>query len=165
MIDYAAPPGLDCYQKSCFLESISNELIDVILNHFSRVTSPRSGVFFQQMGGAMRESGSGAGAFTHRGAEYDLIVSSAWDGSGDGEAHVEWARALTRAVQPFSTGGIYINGNSPEAGGPVGQGRAAYGASYDRLVTLKDKYDPTNFFCHNLNVPPTGSHLQSAVGR
>ncbi len=165
MIDYAAPPGLHYYQKSCFLESISDELIDVILDHFARVTSPRSGVFFQQMGGAMREGGPEAGAFTHRGAEYDLIVSSAWDGSGDGEAHVEWARDLTRAVQPFSTGGIYINGHSPEAGGPADQVRAAYGASYDRLVTLKDKYDPTNFFRQNLNIPPTGSGLQSAIGR
>ena len=53
----------------------------------------------------------------------------------------------------------------PEAGGPADQVRAAYGASYDRLVTLKDKYDPTNFFRQNLNIPPTGSGLQSAIGR
>ena len=154
MIDYATPPGIHYYQKSCFLERISDELIDVILDHFARVTSPRSGVFFQQMGGAMRDGGPDAGAFTHRGAEYDLIVSSAWEGPGDDEAHVKWARDLARAVQPLSTGGIYANGHSPESGSPVDLARAAYGDSYDRLFALKKKYDPTNFFRQNLNIPP-----------
>ena len=154
MIDYATPSGIHYYQKSCFLERISDELIDVILDHFARVTSPRSGVFFQQMGGAMRDGGPDAGAFTHRGAEYDLIVSSAWEGHGDDEAHVKWARDLARAVQPLSTGGIYVNGHSPESGSPIDQARAAYGDSYDRLFALKKKYDPTNFFRQNLNIPP-----------
>ena len=157
MIDYAAPPGIHYYQKSCFLEGISDELIDVILDHFARVTSPRSGVFFQQMGGAMRDGGPDAGAFTHRAAEYDLIVSSAWEGPGDEDAHIQWARDLTRAVQPFSTGGIYVNGHSPESGSPVDQVRAAYGASYDRLLALKEKYDPANFFRQNLNIPPAAA--------
>ncbi len=163
MIDYATPPGVHYYQKSCFLETISDELIDVILDHFARVTSPRSGVFFQQMGGAMREGGPDAGAFTHRAAEYDLIVSAAWEGPGDGEVHVRWARDLARAVQPLSTGGIYVNGHSPESGGPVDQARAAYGASYDRLLALKEKYDPTNFFRQNLNIPPPASRQGTAA--
>ena len=153
MIDYATPPGIHYYQKSCFLDTISDELIDLVLEHFSRVTSPKSGVFFQQMGGAMRDGGPDPGAFTHRGAEYDLIVSAAWDGPGDGEAHVKWARDLARAVQPLSTGGIYVNGHSPEYGAPLDQARAAYGDSYDRLYALKQKYDPTNFFRQNLNIP------------
>jgi FAD/FMN-containing dehydrogenase len=33
--------------------------------------------------------------------------------------------------------------------------KAAYGANYERLVGLKNKYDPTNLFRHNQNIKPT----------
>ena len=154
-LDYATPPGLHYYQKAHFMETISDELIDIIVSHLPKVTSPRSGVFLQQMGGAMKESGPDAGAFSHRRAEYNMIISSVWEGPGEPEALLHWARELSRAVEPLSTGGIYINGHSPEDDGPVDQARAAYGANYDRLVSLKNKYDPTNFFRQNLNIRPT----------
>ena len=50
-----------------------------------------------------------------------------------------------------ATGGVYVNFMTDEEGARV---QAAYGDSYDRLVQLKNKYDPTNFFRLNQNVKP-----------
>ncbi len=53
-------------------------------------------------------------------------------------------------MQPYSAGGVYVNFLSNEGEGRV---RAAYGSkTYERLVALKNKYDPTNFFRFNQNI-------------
>ena len=65
-------------------------------------------------------------------------------------------RALWEAMQPFSTGGVYVNYLGQEADEGAERVKAAYGsAKYERLVALKNKYDPTNFFRLNQNIKPT----------
>ncbi len=66
---------------------------------------------------------------------------------------MSWARQMAAALEPFSTGGVYVNFLGDEGEGRV---RAAYGASrYDRLVGLKDRYDPGNLFRLNQNIRPS----------
>lgn len=56
-------------------------------------------------------------------------------------------------MRPYSTGGVYVNFLGEEGEDRV---KAAYGsAKYGRLVALKNKYDPTNFFRLNQNIKPT----------
>ena len=63
-------------------------------------------------------------------------------------------RDFWTAMQPFSTGGVYVNFLSEDEG--EDRVKAAYGAAnYERLVALKNKYDPTNFFRLNANIQPT----------
>ncbi len=59
-------------------------------------------------------------------------------------------------MQPYSKGGLYLNfpGFGEEKDALV---RAGYGANYDRLVELKNRYDPTNLFRMNQNIRPTGA--------
>jgi Berberine and berberine like len=65
-------------------------------------------------------------------------------------------RELWEAMQPFSTGGVYVNYLEREADGGAERVKAAYGfAKYERLVILKNKYDPTNVFRLNQNIKPT----------
>ncbi len=54
-------------------------------------------------------------------------------------------------MKPFSSGAVYVNNLGDEGEGRV---RAAYGSNYQRLVTLKKKYDPTNVFRLNQNIRP-----------
>jgi hypothetical protein len=59
---------------------------------------------------------------------------------------------------------VYANFLSDE--GPAGV-ETAYGARLTRLVALKDRFDPTNFFRLNGNIPPsrwTPSSPLSVVG-
>jgi FAD/FMN-containing dehydrogenase len=56
---------------------------------------------------------------------------------------------------PYSTGGVYVNDVGSEADDGATLIRSAYGVNYQRLVTLKNKYDPQNLFRHNQNIKPT----------
>jgi hypothetical protein len=74
---------------------------------------------------------------------------------GESEIHVKWTRELWEALQPHATGGVYVNDIGREADGDGDLIPRAYGPSYRRLVEVKNKYDPTNFFRYNQNIKPT----------
>lgn len=152
MIDPLVPPRRQYYEKAHFIKDVSDDAIDILIDHFSAVTSPLSFIFFQQTGGAMQR---GETAYGHRDAEYNLLFISEWLDPGESEIHVRWTRELWQALRPFATGGVYVNNIGREADDGADQIKAAYGSSYPRLVALKNKYDPTNLFRHNQNIKPT----------
>lgn len=152
LFDEAVPPGRQYYMKAHFMKEINDEAIDILVDHFARVTSPLSLPFFQQTGGAMQRGNT---AYGHRDALYNLILVSEWLDPGESEIHVRWTRELWQALEPYATGGVYVNDIGREADGDGELIRAAYGPNYQRLVTLKNKYDPTNLFRHNQNIKPT----------
>jgi Berberine and berberine like len=76
-----------------------------------------------------------------------------WTEPAEDTRAITWVRSLWQALQPFSSGNIYVNYESDVGADRV---QAAYGAAkYDRLVALKNTYDPTNFFRLNANIKPT----------
>ena len=103
------------------------------------------------MGGAVARVPEGATAFAERTMPYVLNAVTGWNDPAAAAAHVDWARAVVEATSASSTGRAYVNFLS-DAGGA----RSSYGSeTYDRLVLLKDEYDPTNVFRLNQNVPPS----------
>ena len=114
-------------------------------------TSPYSLVQIQHVHGAASRVSPTETAFALREESYVISIVAAWDG-GEAERHIAWARACWRALSPFASSGVYVNflGNEGEE-----RVRAAYGVNYERLVALKNKYDPTNFFSLNQNIGPT----------
>jgi FAD/FMN-containing dehydrogenase len=149
MLDAANPPGRQYYLKAHFLREISNDVIDILIDHFTSVPSPLSMLFFQQTGGAMRRGNT---AYAHRDALYNLLLIAQWLDPGESERHVHWTRELWQALRPYTTGGVYVNDIGQEADEGADQIRAAYGTNYQRLAELKQKYDPTNLFRHNQNI-------------
>ena len=96
-----------------------------------------------------------ATAFGHRGWPYNLLVMSIWEKAAESDANIQWTRKFFDAMQPFLADGVYVNYLGDEGQDRV---RAAYGGDkYDRLVELKNKYDPTNFFRMNQNIRPSSS--------
>jgi FAD/FMN-containing dehydrogenase len=69
----------------------------------------------------------------------------------DSQRHVKWTRAFWDALEPFATRGIYINALNDETEERV---QASYSVNYERLVALKNTYDPTNLFRMNQNIKP-----------
>jgi FAD/FMN-containing dehydrogenase len=151
LFDPGFPPGQNNYWKANFLKGLSDEAIETVVNQFKRAPSPLSAVALEHLGGAVRRAGRGATAFAHRDAEYSLLIIGRWVDAMEAEENIAWARGLWSALQPHSLEGVYVNYLGEEGEQRV---RAAYGASYERLVALKEKFDPKNFFGLNQNIKP-----------
>jgi FAD/FMN-containing dehydrogenase len=154
------PWGVKNYWKATNIAELSDEAIDTMLGCMEAAPSARPMVFLEQLGGAIARVPTSATAFGHRDAEYDLVIASIWDDDAEQDAHVEWAQSFWDAMQPYSTGSVYVNYLSEEGEERV---RAAYGAEhYARLVELTRRYDPENAFRGNQNIPPDSRPSRSA---
>jgi FAD/FMN-containing dehydrogenase len=147
------PPGLRNYWKSNYLRDLSDAAIDVMVDHYTTVPAPHTHVVVEHLGGAVRRVGNDEMAVDHREALYNFLIVGMWANAAEDAEVIGWVRELWGALQPFSSGGLYVN---YEAEHDVGRVQAAYSpAKYARLVALKNKYDPTNLFRLNQNIMPT----------
>jgi FAD/FMN-containing dehydrogenase len=104
------------------------------------------------MQGAVSRMGEHDTAFSHRNALCVLNIVSKWIDAADSDINIHWTRELSDKLKPYSSG-KYINFLGDEGKDAV---RAAYSPeNYKRLIKLKNKYDPTNFFSMNQNIKPT----------
>jgi FAD/FMN-containing dehydrogenase len=148
-------PGRQNYCKSSFMTDISDDAIDTLVAYCATVPSPFTEVVFQQLGNAANRVRNTDTAFSHREARYELLMNSVWLDPADYEVNVEWTRRVAEAMAPFTTGRGYVNQMGIEAEEGADRVKAAYGANYDRLVALKNTYDPTNLFRLNPNIKPS----------
>ena len=156
MFDAALPHGRHYYWKSHKLGPLTDEIIDVVVEHCEQITSPMSTVPIFSFGGAVARVPDDATAFPNRDAAHDINIVASWlpEDVGDAERHIDWVRKLHGALEPHSRG-VYVNFTSDDAADRV---RAAYsGQQWHRLTALKAKYDPTNYFRMNANIAPPGS--------
>ena len=142
MFDAAQPPGRHNYWKTAYLAELSDAAIDVLVDGASRMVSPLSALTVYQLGGAAQLGN----------AAYCLNVAATWTDPADGQRNIAWASALWAAIEPRSISGAYANFLGEE---DQERTRSAYQNRYDRLVALKNAYDPTNFFRLNQNIRPT----------
>ncbi len=149
MFDEALPPGRHNYWKSSWLGEASDEALDTIVQHASAMASPYSMVFLQHFHGAYSRVGAHETAYPHRDPSYNLLIFASWTDPAESE-HVGWARELFRAMQPHAAGKVFPNflGQDEDAQ----RVRSAYGENYERLLEVKNRYDPTNFFRMNQNI-------------
>ena len=141
--------GCRYHLKAQLLDEISDETIDTLIEQFPSVPSPRSLFVFQQLGGAIARIPAAATAYANRTAAYDAFAVSIWTEPARDAANVFWTREVYESLRPFATGGVYVNNLGDEGFIRV---RAAYGQNYDRLVSLKRRYDPDNLFRSNQNI-------------
>jgi FAD/FMN-containing dehydrogenase len=153
MLDGAFPRGRQYYWKAHLSNQISGNAIDTIVEHFAAVPSPFTVVGFQQLGNATNRVAQDATAFSHRDALYDCLMLSGWDNPDEAQKNITWTRQLYEAMRPSLHAGIYVNAVGEDAEQTI---HSAYRAqTYERLVTLKNQYDPTNLFRLNPNIMPT----------
>ncbi len=160
MFDATNPPG-SWYYKTGYLDGEKfqgDDFIDVLLAHCDFPSpSMLSRIYIEHLGGAMGRVLPHETAFVHRTSPFDLIVIAGGFPAEAAERNITWARATSDAMGPFMSGGAYVNYLGADAG--VDAVRSAYGSAYSRLVALKQRYDPDNFFRLNQNVPPTTGPL------
>jgi FAD/FMN-containing dehydrogenase len=155
MFDATNPPG-PWYYKTGYLDGPrfqGDDFIDVLLAHCDFPSpSMLSRIYIEHLGGAMGRVPADATAFVHRSAPFDLIVIAGGFRPEETDKNVEWARRTTDAMRPFMSGAAYVNYLGADATQEAV--RSAYGPVYERLVALKNRYDPTNLFRLNQNIRP-----------
>jgi FAD/FMN-containing dehydrogenase len=151
IFDAGVPHGLRYYWKSHYLPDLSDSVIDAITRYAWQTPSPQSYTILFQLGGAVAKRDDGETAFTGRSAGYAININAVGTDPAQDRTHERWVREFWNAMQPFSNG-VYMNFLGNEGRERV---RNAYGPrKYERLVALKNTYDPTNFFRLNQNIAP-----------
>ncbi|MBZ9711260.1 FAD-binding oxidoreductase [Mesorhizobium sp. ESP7-2] len=149
LLNMAFPDRSHNYWKASFVPKLTDEVIDLLVEHGNRMQSALSGVVVEFYGGAPGRVSASESAFTQRQAEYNIGITAQWSNPAESAKHIAWARAMYEALEPYSNGNHFLNFQS-EAGDDVI--RRSFGKNYDRLAEVKRKYDPTNFFSLNQNI-------------
>ena len=152
LLDPMAPKGYRNYWRGEYLKVLSDEAIEIFVNHapdLAGAAKPFSQVILFRVGQGVAATPEDATAFSHRDANYLFHPISMWQEPAHDERLILTSRAFCNAMRPFTTGGAYLNFT------PEDRVRDAYGeAKYTRLVALKSRYDPENFFQLNQNIRP-----------
>ena len=149
--DRTLPHGRNYYMKAGFLRSVESGVVDALVDGVEPSDSRSFVTIMSQLGGAIADVGASDTAFSHRDAAYDMLIGADWSDDEQSEQHVQDMRNFWKTLAPF-THGFYINNAMDENVDGV---RETFRGNYDRLVALKNQYDPTNLFHLNTNIEPT----------
>ncbi len=149
--DQGVPNGMRYYWKAHYIDHLSDEAIDVFVNHTNHIPGPLSIVGFEPFGGAITRVEESATAFPQRSASYVLGLWSGWIEAENDENIINWTRELYHKMTPFASGGVYSNYLDNDDSDKIS---ASFGSNYSRLQDVKNKYDPNNFFRLNQNIIP-----------
>jgi FAD/FMN-containing dehydrogenase len=153
LVDPGWGPGARNYFTAVFLAGLPDAAIDLLAAAHQSRPSPFNEIHIHQMGGAAARVGAEASAFGNRQAPFLLNVVARWLEPTEDDRELAWARGLRDALKPFATGGTYVNFLGV---GDTGVRDAYDSERYARLADLKRRWDPTNAFHLNQNIPPAG---------
>jgi FAD/FMN-containing dehydrogenase len=154
LFDAGNPPGLRHHWQADNFRALTDEAIEILVDHASAATSPLSAVLLVPLGGAYARVGHDATPLGARDAPWQFQALAAWDDPAGAATHSAWARDLAAALRPYTRPGMFLNYTSEEGEARVA---SAFGRQkYRRLVALKERYDPDNVFRLNQNISPSG---------
>ena len=149
--DIDDPRATGSYLKGGFVTEIAPDLVTAIVENFEGHPRRATQLFFQHAGGAIGRAAPDATSFAHRYAQLNMLNAVGWSVGDDPTSHVDWIRRYWAELEPF-TSGFYTNEVGEETAEMID---ANYRQNFDRLVGIKNRYDPTNLFRLNANVQPT----------
>jgi FAD/FMN-containing dehydrogenase len=154
LVDPLFGPGARNYFTAGYLPSVPDDVIEELVRFHGPSSSPSSEIHVHHLGGAVARVPVDQSAYANRESEFAVNIVARWSDPATDETQIGWARDLYRALEPFTTGGAYVN----FLGAGDAAIRTAYPpATYERLSQLKDRWDPTNLFRLNQNVRPAAS--------
>jgi FAD/FMN-containing dehydrogenase len=155
LLDAANPKGVQNYWTADFYDEMPDGAIDVLVAHATAPVSPLTQIIVVPGGGAIGRVDEDAMAFGQRKAKWNIHYLSMWPDPADDDRNIAYTRAIAGAMKQWATGRAYLNFLGDEGEDRV---RAAFGPEkYDRLVEIKDRWDPDNLFRLNQNIRPSGA--------
>jgi FAD binding domain/Berberine and berberine like len=151
MFDGLFRPGLQWYWKADFFNELSDEAIAQHVEHGSKIPTLLSTMHLYPINGKAHQVARSATPWSYREAVWAEVIVGVDPEPANRERIISWAKDYWQALHPYSAGGAYLNFIMDEGEDRV---RTSYRENYDRLVAIKNKYDPTNLFRVNQNIQP-----------
>lgn len=150
------PPDDDSYHplaitRTMFVDRVDRSVADTIVAHLEASDASVRVAQLRVLGGAIARVPTDATAFAHRDSRIMVNVASFYEGPGDNDRRATWVADFAEALRGEDHG-AYVNFLADEGEDRI---RAAYpGSTWDRLAAIKGRYDPSNLFRLNQNIPP-----------
>jgi hypothetical protein len=149
--DNTDPRSTGSYLKSGFIDAFPARLVDAIVENYEAVPERGTVFFFQHSGGAISRVAADATAFAHRKSIANMFSVVEWPLAESPAEHVAYIKEFWKDFEPF-TDGWYSNEVADHSHQTISQN---YQGNFERMVRVKNEYDPTNLFRLNANVKPT----------
>jgi hypothetical protein len=151
LFDVLHPPGMMDYWKADFDKKLTDEMIDIHLEHGPNVPTFSSVMHIYSINGAVQDVEPDETAFSYRDADFAHVILAMGDDPVTMPDHISWVKDYWNALHPLSAGGAYVNFLMDEG---VGRVEASYQGNYPRLQQVKRSYDLENLFRVNQNIRP-----------
>ncbi len=151
MADSDFPHGRRYYTKSGYFADLDDSVIDRMVEAVASIPSSETQIELAYLGGAAARIGADETAFGDRSAPFIMNLLANWSEASADAGNIAWVRGIFNQLRPAMTPGVYVNLMSGDEQDRVPE---AYQQRWDRMVAVKSRYDPNNFFRLNQNVPP-----------
>jgi FAD/FMN-containing dehydrogenase len=154
MFDGLYPPGLQWYWRADFVNELNDEAIAQHIHFAEHLPSMHSTMHLYPINGAASRVGAHDTAWSYRSSNWAQVMVGVDPDPANKEKITNWAKQYYDALHPYSAGGAYVNFMMDEGQDRV---KATYRGNYERLVAIKNKYDPDNLFRVNQNIRPSSN--------
>ena len=151
LFDALMPPGLNWYWKADFVNELSDEAIELHYKYGTQLPTLHSTMHMYPVNGAAAKVGKNDTAWNYRNSNWAEVIVGIDPDPVKKDLITNWAREYWEALHPYSAGGAYVNFMMDEGEDRI---KATYGDNYERLLEIKNKYDPDNLFRVNQNIKP-----------
>jgi len=149
--DANMPKGQRYISKAHDLSALSDGVIDTMVQYVPQMVGAFTAAYFDPLGGAVGRVDTSATPYEGRATAFGFHCIAGWMDPTEDEVVIRWASEFHEAMGAHATGGVYVNLIADDETDRI---PSAYGANYSRLVELKQRWDPTNMFTSNYNIPP-----------
>ena len=151
MFDPFYPPGLQWYWRADFVNELTDKAISLHIKFANSLPTNLSTMHLYPINGFASRVNKKDTAWSFRDATWAMVMAGIDADPANKEKISFWAKQYWEALHPYSAGGAYLNFIGDEGEDRV---KASYGDNYERLVSIKNKYDPDNLFRVNQNIKP-----------
>ena len=152
MFDVFYPSGLQWYWRADLIKEIPDEAVALHSKFGHELPTPHSTMHLYPIDGAVSRVGKNDTPWIHRDAVWSQAIVGVDPDPANNDKITKWTKDYYDAIHPYSAGAAYINFMMEEGEDRI---KATYGENYDRLASIKKKYDPNNFFRVNQNIKPS----------